>query len=438
MSDRSSTPLKSGGQGWPLAAVLFVAVLMLFVRQSFRVPEEPGQPVVAPWTTAPAREAQRQETIGRTINGNLDLPVGPAYEPRWQAFLSAAKWQAQRGPEILAAVRRRLALPPLPLEAPARTVETQRLAMETGYGLFPLELEPEMRRIWLTDQDPKRLAMAGAWLARFDGRPAHRRELLESLTQRFAGWATEPRLLVLATGLREPRGKVIHQRPALQELLQAPFDGRPVIFSFQRLDRQFLGRAVVRHANGSYLLGPDGAPFSVTQFALSASGLPGTLTNGNTPCGIFEITKISTTQNTAIGPTETLILGLPLEYDSSWTEARYDALIPPAWRAWWPIREAWWAGLAGRNEILAHGTAIDPAPWQDTLFAGQTPSHGCLTCDETWDPVTGERATSGQAKLVDALRRAGGPPGYLIVVEIDDRAVPVSPEDVAELLKNGR
>jgi hypothetical protein len=55
-----------------------------------------------------------------------------------------------------------------------------------------------------------------------------------------------------------------------------------------------------------------------------------------------------------------------------------------------------------------------------------------------WDPVTGARATSGQARLVDALRRAGGPPGYLIVVKIDDRAAPVSPEDVAELLKNGR
>ena len=48
------------------------------------------------------------------------------------------------------------------------------------------------------------------------------------------------------------------------------------------------------------------------------------------------------------------------------------------------------------------------------------------------------RATSGQARLVDALRRAGGPPGYLIVVKIDDLAAPVSPEDVAELLKNGR
>jgi hypothetical protein len=209
-----------------------------------------------------------------------------------------------------------------------------------------------------------------------------------------------------------------------------------VVFSFQRVDRRFLGRAAVRHAIGSFLLEADGTPFSVTQFAQSASGLPGTLTNGNTPCGIFEMVKVGTTRNTAIGPSETLILGLPLEYDRTWTAARYEALLPASWRNWWPIREAWWAGHAGRNDILAHGTAIDPAPWMDTVFAGQTPSHGCLTCEETWDPANGQRTTSEQARLVEAFRRAGGPPGYLVLVEVDDRRQPVSPEEVAKLLKN--
>ncbi|MDB6071084.1 MAG: hypothetical protein JWL81_2255, partial [Verrucomicrobiales bacterium] len=134
-------------------------------------------------------------------------------------------------------------------------------------------------------------------------------------------------------------------------------------------------------------------------------------------------------------PTETLILGLPLEFDRSWTEERYQNLLPPSWRGFWPIREAWWAGRAGRNEILAHGTAIDPAPWRDTVFAGQTPSHGCLTCDETWDPLTGDRVTSEQADLVRAMRRAGGPPGYLVVVEIDHGTTPVSERDVREIVE---
>lgn len=411
---------------------------MGFVWQAQRPPVASTEGVTAPWTTAAARATKRQATLDQTINQNLALPLSPDADRRWEDFLGAVKWQADRRPEVLAAVRRRLALPSLSAKAGKLAVETQRLALETAYGLFPAELEPEMRRIWQEDHDPKRVAMAGHWLKRRDPAPAHRVQLEETLTSKFPDWSAEPRLLALVTELRSPRPAVIHQRPPLEDLLRAPFDGRSVVFSFQRVDRRFLGRAVVRHANGKFLLGRDGEPFSVTQFALSASGLPGTLTNGNTPGGIFEIPEISTTRNTAIGPSEMLILGLPLEYDRSWTEGRYDALLPPSWRNWWPIREAWWAGLAGRNEILAHGTAIDPAPWQNTVFAGQTPSHGCLTCDETWDPASGRRVASEQAKLVEAFRRAGGAPGYLVLVEVDDQQKPISADEMADLLKNER
>ncbi len=438
MSDLNSTPPKSGGLGWAAAALLFLAVLMLFVWRSQRPPGDSSPEVMAPWTTSAAREAKRRATLDQSINQNLNLPLSSDADRRWEDFLGAVKWQADRRPEVLAAVRRRLELPPLAAKAGKRAIETQRLALETAYGLFPTELEPQMRRIWQEDQDPKRLAMAGHWLRRWDSSPGHRLALEKTLTARFANWAAEPRLLALVTELRLPRASVIHQRPPLEDLLRAPFDGRPVVFSFQRVDRRFLGRAVVRHSNGRFLLGADGEILSVTQFGLSASGLPGTLTNGNTPGGIFEITRISTTRNTAIGPTETLILGLPLEYDPTWTEARYEALLASSWRNWWPVREAWWAGQAGRNEILAHGTAIDPAPWQDTVFAGQTPSHGCLTCDETWDSDSGRRVASEQAKLVEAFRRAGGAPGYLVLVEVDDQTRPISAEEVAGLLRNER
>ncbi len=429
---------ESGGLRRAVAALLFIAALMWFVWRWSPPPGDFSDGVSAPWTTAAAREAKRRTIHDQAIQQNLNLPLSPEAEGRWEEFLGAVKWQADRRPEVLAAVRRRLELPPLAATAGKHAIETQRLAMETAYGLFPAELEPQMRRIWQQDHDPKRLAMAGHWLKRWDASPEHCQALQTSLAAKFPDWSGEPRLLALMTELRSPRSTVIHQRPPLEDLLRAPFDGRPVVFSFQRVDRRFVGRAVMRHANGKFLHGTDGEVLSVTQFALSASGLPGTLTNGNTPGGIFEITEINTTRNTAIGPSEMLILGLPLEYDRTWTAARYEALLPASWRNWWPFREAWWAGQAGRNEILAHGTTIDPAPWQDTVFSGQTPSHGCLTCDETWDPDSGRRVASGQAKLVQAFRRAGGAPGYLVLVEVDDQQKPVSVGEVTELLKNLR
>lgn len=373
--------------------------------------------------------------LTQSIQANLDLPLTAGHDEKWQQFLNAAKWQAMRTPEVLAAVKRRLALPPLPASAPARRGETARLALETAYALFPTELEPEIRRIFLTDPDPKRTAMAGAWLGRFQPGGNHRVALAAALSRRFPDAEAEPRLLALLTELRQPRRHIIGSRPPLADLLKAPFDGRPVVFSFQRVNRSWLGRAVVRHAKGGFLVEEDGRPFSVTQFARSASDLPGTLTNGNTPSGLFEIADINQARNQAIGPSEALILGLPLEYDSRWTVERYMALWPASWQNWWPAREAWWAGQAGRNEILAHGTTIDPRPWQDTSFAGQTPSHGCLTCDESWDPVTGQRTSSGQAKLTAAFRQAGGLPGYLVVVEVDDQSGPVTEVEVAALLQ---
>ena len=387
--------------------LLLLGLLMVWVWRAHRPAKGGSVEVVAPWTTAAARAAQRSEVRNRSIEGNFGLPLTPEYEGRWQSFLGAVKWTSDRRPEVLAEVRRRLTMPPLETTATARAVEVQRLAMETAHGLFPVELEEEMRRIFLTDYDAKRVAMAGAWLRRKDGSPGQRESLAAALRGRFSAWQAEPRFLALVTELEAPRQQFIAQRPPLADLLKAPFDGRPVVFSFQRVDRSWLGRAVVRHGSGRFVVEPDGSRFSVTQFALSASGLPGTLTNGNTPCGIFEITKVSTTRNTrhrSHGDTRSLACLWSMTPSGP---RRVTAVVAACLEKWWPIREAWWAGQAGRNEILAHGTAIDPAPWMDTVFAGQTPSHGCLTCDESWDPATGQRISSEQCRLIERLAPGG-------------------------------
>lgn len=399
--------------------------------------------VSAAWTTAAARDLQRIRVRERAIAPNLNLPVPEVFpadlpmEQRWEEFLQAVLWQVDRRPEVLAAVRRRLQMPPLPATAGEQSIEVQRLVLEAAYGLFPDELLPEMQAIFSREPDSKRVAMAGAWLARQTTEPSQRAVLLDILQERHPEYESDPRLLALYHELVWPRQSLARLRPDPAALLTAPFDGRPVVFSFQRRDRRFTGRAAVRHAQGDFLVNPDGTILSVPQFALSASGLPGTITNGNTPCGIFEITEIGSTRNHSIGPSPTLVLGLPLEYDRTWTQERYLHLLPDPWKTWWPMREAWWAGQAGRYEILAHGTAIDPAPWSDTPFAGETPSQGCLTCRETWDPVTGERLFSAQTVLAEAFQRAGGAPGYLVVLEVEELPHPVSAGEVSQMLRRG-
>ena len=90
---------------------------------------------------------------------------------------------------------------------------------------------------------------------------------------------------------------------------------------------------------------------------------------------------------------------------------------PPSWRDYAPIYEADVAARIGRSEIIAHGTAVDPAYFHDTPYFPITPTLGCLATKELWDPVTGDLLESGQLQLMEAFRGAKGEPGYLIVIE---------------------
>ena len=77
--------------------------------------------------------------------------------------------------------------------------------------------------------------------------------------------------------------------------------------------------------------------------------------------------------NIWIGPTPYLHTKVPgeasvAEYEQrvpganepAWTLDRYRALLPASWRDYAPLQEAWLAGLAGRDEMLMHGSTIDP------------------------------------------------------------------------------
>jgi len=217
---------------------------------------------------------------------------------------------------------------------------------------------------------------------------------------------------------------------------------RPVIFSFQRQDRQRFGLAVVRGANGKFVRNLDGTIFSVPHLANAITNLPGTITNGNTPQGLFTIIGAGTATNKWIGPTPYLESQIPVEgtvssfmhdknqNQNTWTDGVYEAFLPETWRQYWPFKEAYLAGLAGRNEMLLHGTTINSDYYQGMSYYPGTPSAGCLVAMETWSKDEGRLLKSDQLALIKAFTRDGFDRGHLLVVELDDKLAAVGLNDV--------
>lgn len=321
---------------------------------------------------------------------------------------------------------------------PQRSTDFQR-ALLTAAFTFDAEASAPLIAPML-DQlaTPRQFAIAAYTLRRADAGAAARAQIRAALARRSD--PTEPRLVALARALDADEAGAPPQRPPLAELLAAPLKpGVPVVFSVQRRDRRQMGLALVRDVDGRFVREADGRPFSVPQLALALSGLPGMITLGNTPQGLFTVTGSSTAENPWIGPTPFLESKVPVEArlaefshgaaDGEWSEGAYEAWLPPSWRGFAPMKEAWLAGLAGRDEMLLHGTAMTPAPYLGRSHYPGTPTDGCLTTNEVWSPE-GRLQRSDQLALARAFTRSGVDRGFLVVVEIDDQPRAVSLDEL--------
>ena len=220
--------------------------------------------------------------------------------------------------------------------------------------------------------------------------------------------------------------------------------GKVLVFSLQRKNRDYPGIAIVRDTTGNFIKNSNGTFFNVGQLARSNSNMPGYITIGNTPQGIFKITGFDTATNYFIGPTTNLQLAMPHEYnpflvnekliDTTWSIQQYRDMLPPNFKNYHPIWGTFYAGKAGRSEIIAHGTTIDSSYFAKLPFYPYTPTAGCLCTKEKWNTSTGVLETSDQYLLAQAVKKAGGANGYLIVIEIDDKQMPVNIADLKKLV----
>ncbi len=391
----------------------------------------------APIASTEGERAARDDAIG-IIRAALALPAG--HDPDRivpQALWNIGFMNVERDAGIRLVTN---ALPTLAAQPP----DYQRGVLSGAYTLYAAQVAPQLATLIVQLATPREFAIAAYALLKANDTAGQREWIRSTMKNVFPEWATEPRLqrleYVLTTDLRA----VLGQRPALVDLLAHPIRaGWPVVFSFQRYDRQRFGLAVVRGANGKFVRNADGSLFNIPHLANAITNLPGTITNGNTPQGLFAINGAGTATNKWIGPTPYLHSKVPVEatvaefehvdeaqVQNSWTDAVYQSFLPETWRQYTPFKEALLAGQAGRDEMLLHGTTINSNYYRGATFYPGTPSAGCLVAMEVWNPSDGRQQSSDQLSLAKAFTRDGRDRGYLVVVEIDDRLDPVALEDV--------
>ena len=327
-----------------------------------------------------------------------------------------------------------------------KTVDYQRAVLTGAHTLFWQDAAPQVMAVLPQINTPKEFAIGANTVLRASDLPPLRAELRSLMLRQFPQWDRIAQLIALERRLRPEPANDLAERPALSDLLRAPIKpGYPVVYSLQRHNRAYPGLALVRGADGRFVRRADLSLFAVSQLAMAKSRLPGTITNGNTPQGLFVIKGTVSATNVWIGPTPALQSKLPIEasrqefehldpgLDSPvnvWDESQYWSYFPKSWQGFAPLREAWLAGLAGRDEIWLHGDTVNPDYYRNTSYFPFAPSAGCMVAIETWSKEDGTLLQSDQLNLVKALATTGSLQAYLVVVNIDDRQLPVALADV--------
>jgi hypothetical protein len=372
------------------------------------------------------------------INKTIALPFTEENDERWQsAFYNIGLVQYKS-----AAVNKKI--DSAALVAPMQSNDFKKAFLNLINSNYPKKYILPVKVIFATSiDDAKLMAMAANYLLP----TANASEIISMLAQTEKELVLNPDnaiLFELSNLLKNANKKTV--TPSIKTFFAKDYLPKHVlVFSFQRKDRNYAGLAMVRDTSGNFVKNDNGIYFNVGQLARSNSNMPGFISNGNTPQGFFKMNGFDTSSNYFIGPTPNIQLAMPHEYDgisiegkmidSIWSKEQYTNLLPINFRNHQPMFGTFYAGKAGRTEIISHGTTIDAAYYKGTPYFSYTPTAGCLCTKESWNAKTGFLDTSDQLQLYDAVKKAGGAKGYLIVIEIDDKKTPVTINDILPFLK---
>ncbi len=324
-----------------------------------------------------------------------------------------------------------------------RSIDYQKALVNLINSDYPKKYEANIFALFKNTTDAKLMAMAANYILP-TATPLQLKTMQLQTTSQLAQSNDNAILYELNEQLKNHNKNIV--TPSIKTFFTKNYlPGQVLVFSFQRKDRNYPGLVIVRDTTGNFIKNEESNYFSVGQLARSASNMPGYITNGNTPQGFFKMNGFDTSNSFFIGPTTNIQLSMPHEYhpfvvdnkliDTTWSLQQYKDLLPTNFKNYHPIYGTFYAGKAGRTEIIAHGTTIDTSFYTNQSYAPYTPSAGCLCTKEIWNNKTGLLQTSDQLLLTQAIKKAGGPYGYLIVVELDDKKRAVTLSDIIAFLE---
>lgn len=321
--------------------------------------------------------------------------------------------------------------------------DLQRRILQAIHSLYRGEFKDKITVFAHLTSDVKLFAMAISQL----NLESSKVEYFENLTRsKFINKLDNPIItaLLLSLKMKKAGERVV---PPVKDLLYFQKDSSVFrMFMFVRNNRNYSGQIVFRKRDGSFLKDSSGNVLTLPYFARSITNLPGYVTNGNSPQGIFAVTGAYNSAAKLIGPTPRIRLFMPFEgenkqfyngYKNSTNlndSVLYSLLLPESWRNYSPVYESYYAGKAGRYDIVMHGTTVDQRYYKNEVFYPNVPTHGCLSGIEKWDDK-GYLIFSNQEKLLDIYNSLGNPKGYLYLIELDDQEKDVTAEEVQNLLK---
>jgi hypothetical protein len=399
-------------------------------------------PLYTSYTTATERAKLYERLTKYSINKNLSIPLTDSTEENWEDAFGAIEVLLYKTPYSDRKIQKAFE------EVELRSTEFQKALLTLVYTNYPGVFFQQVKNLLNNTDDPKVFAMCAEYLVQQKNDPLIVNTIKESLDTKFAEQGViNPVLYMLQVHISEQhKNGTFLSKNLLEELFSNKFlPAETVMYSIQRKNRDYPGLVIIRQKNGTFISDSCGNIFNVPQLARSITNFPGYLTNGNTPQGIFVMHGFDVSMSSFIGPTANIQLSMPVETsiqnffndstisDTVWNIDFYKKLIPADLKNYLPLYYSYYAGLAGRTEIIAHGTTIDPDFYVNKPYFPLTPSLGCLCTKEIWN---GKRLESDQQKLVNALLKAGGANGYCVVIELDDKQAPVSIKDVFPFLQS--